>query len=133
MGFSAVPETSGLRLVPLTLVMGTIFLLSHQPGESLPLPEVVNLDKVLHCLAYALLGLAALFALPPAWRRQHPVKAGVGVVLFCLLYGLTDEVHQSFIPGRFPSGADLLADGFGGLLAVLITRGWHRRSERFSE
>ncbi len=126
----AVPEKGWLRLVPVTLVMGTIFLLSHQPGDSLPLPEVVNLDKVLHCLAYAVLGLAALFALPPAWRRRHPVKAGMGVVLFCLLYGLTDEAHQSFIPGRFSSGADLLADGLGGLLAVLVTWGWRHRRER---
>ena len=113
-------ENGWLRAVPVFLVMAIIFFLSHQSGDSFSLPDVVNIDKVLHCLIYAALGLAALFALSPSWRRQHPVKAGIAVVLFCLLYGVTDEFHQSFIPGRFSSGADLVADTLGGLMAVTV-------------
>ena len=115
-------ENGWFRAIPVTLVMGIIFFLSHQPGDSFTLPDVVNIDKVLHCLVYAVLGLAALFALPPPWRRRHPCRAGIAVVLFCLLYGLTDEFHQSFIPGRMPSFADVAADALGGLLAVM---GWN--------
>ena len=119
MRFAALAANGWLRCVPAILVMGFIFLLSHQPGDSISLPDIVNLDKVLHCLIYAVLGLAALFALPSDWQRQHPFKAGIAVVLFCLLYGVTDEFHQSFIPGRFPSAADLVADTLGGLTAVV--------------
>ena len=114
------------RLLPVTLVMGGIFYLSHQPGDSLPMPDIVNFDKLLHCLVYAVLGLTFLFALPPSWRRRRPVLAGCATVLFCLGYGITDEVHQSFIPGRFSSLADLGADTLGGVLAVLTERVRHR-------
>ncbi len=122
MRLAVLAENGWLRCVPVTLVMGGIFFLSHQPDSSFSMPDVVNIDKVLHCLVYAALGLAALFALPPDWRRKHPVKAGIAVVIFCLCYGVTDEFHQSFIPGRIPSFADLAADGLGGLLAVV---GWN--------
>lgn len=121
MRFAVLAANGWLRCVPTILVMGFIFLLSHQPGDSFSLPDVVNIDKVLHCLIYTALGLTALFALPPDWRRQHPIKAGIAVVLFCLCYGVTDEFHQSFVPGRMPSCADVAADALGGLLAVV---GW---------
>jgi VanZ family protein len=42
------------------------------------------------------------------------------VVLFCLLYGISDEFHQSFIPDRMPSILDLIADTAGAAVVVLI-------------
>lgn len=114
------------RPVPLLLVMAVIFYQSHQPGDSFSLPRIAHIDKVLHMLVYTVLGLAALFALPPAWRRRHPVWAGMMVILFCLLHGIADEFHQSFIPGRHPSGADVVADTLGGVLAAIIGWGWQR-------
>jgi hypothetical protein len=112
------------RLLPVTLAMGGIFYMSHQTGDSLSLPDIVNIDKVLHCLAYAVLGLSFLFALSPQWRRQRPLLVGGAVVLFCLLYGFSDEFHQSFIPGRSCSGGDVLADGVGGCLATIVHWRW---------
>ena len=124
---------NGYRLLPVTLVMGGIFYLSHQSGDSLSLPDIVNIDKFLHCGAYTVLGLAFLFALPPQWRHRHPFLAGCSVVLFCLLYGASDEFHQSFIPGRNCSGADLVADGVGGCLAAIAHWRWEHWRERRGE
>jgi hypothetical protein len=42
-------SAASLRLVPVLLVMGTIFYLSHQPGDSLYLPPV-PIDKLAHLL-----------------------------------------------------------------------------------
>lgn len=112
------------RLVPLFLVMTVIFYQSHQPGDSFTLPRIAYIDKILHMLVYTVLGAAALFALPPVWRQRAPVRTGLLVILFCLLHGIADEFHQSFIPGRFPSGADVVADTLGGALAVSIVWGW---------
>ena len=117
-----IPRPSWLRVLPLVAMMTILFILSHQPGDTLPLPAVVNLDKLLHLLAYTVLGLAFLFALPPDWRARRPRAAAVATVLFCLAYGLSDEFHQQFVPGRFPGADDLVADTFGGLCAVLIYR-----------
>ena len=79
------------RFIPVTLVMGGIFFLSQQPGDKISLPDIVNIDKLLHALVYAALGFAFLFALPPDWRRKHPLAAGCATVCFCLCYGVSDE------------------------------------------
>ncbi|MCL1979693.1 MAG: VanZ family protein [Proteobacteria bacterium] len=114
------------RLIPLLLAMGALFYQSHQPGDSFTLPDISNIDKLLHCGAYAVLGGSFLFALTPQWKRRHPVLAGWAAILFCLLYGIFDEFHQSFIPGRFAGIDDVAADFAGGVLAVAGDWGWRR-------
>ncbi len=120
-------NSNRLRLVPVLLTMAVIFYLSHQQGDSFSLPDIANIDKLLHCLLYTALGLAVFFALPPSWRQRHPFLASGAVVLFCLCYGLTDEFHQSFIPGRDSSMADVGADTIGGCLAACISQGLRMR------
>ena len=126
------PRPSWLRVLPLVVVMMLLFVLSHQPGDTLPLPAVVNLDKLLHLLAYTTLGLCFLLALPPGWRTRRPRAAAVATVLFCLAYGLSDEFHQRFVPGRFSGVDDLVFDTLGGLLAVAIDRARQRWTSRRS-
>lgn len=74
-------------------------------------------DKVLHAGAYAV--LAALLTL----ATGRPLL-GVGLAI---AYGITDEVHQSFVPGRDASVGDLVADAAGaalgaGLVVYLLRR-----------
>ena len=126
------PRPSWLRVLPLVAVMTLLFVLSHQPGDTLPLPAVVNLDKLLHLVAYTVLGLSFLFALSPDWRTRRPRAAAVATVLFCLAYGLSDEFHQRFVPGRFSGVDDLVFDTLGGLLAVAIDRARNRWAGRRS-
>jgi len=107
------------RFVPMILVMGTIFFLSHQPGDSLSLPDIPNIDKLLHAGIYGLLALTTLFAVGKESILIRPRQIGFLVLLFCLLYGISDEYHQSFIPGRMPSIWDICADTTGAGLVVL--------------
>ncbi len=116
-------------VVPLLSVMGLLFFLSHHPGDAFSLPDIVNLDKLLHCLAYGVLAATALFAVDPDYRCRRPLASCIGVVLFCLLYGISDEIHQSFIPGRMPSCWDILADVIGALLTVTL---WFNQRRRFA-
>lgn len=111
------------RCIPLTLVMGIIFFLSHQQGTDLPFPRIPGVDKVVHALAYGVLAGAALFAFPPATRRRRTAAVGLAVVVFCILHGVADEFHQSFVPGRSASAGDIIADAIGAMLAVF---GWSR-------
>ncbi len=110
-----------LQLLSLTLAlawMGMIFFLSHQP--SLPTPSLFpGQDKLFHAGAYGLLALLYLGSLP----RHRPGHAGRQVLivsLLAILYGVTDEFHQSFVPGRSPELLDLLADGVGAFTAAWL-------------
>lgn len=103
--------------------MGGIFFLSHQTGSNFSLQKIPHIDKLLHCLLYTVLGLAAFLALSPQFRQQRPLLASAAVVLFCFFYGMSDEFHQYFIPGRRCDFFDVLADASGGVLASCLRLG----------
>lgn len=108
-----------LRLLPMLLVMGVIFFFSHQPGDTLRMPSITGIDKVIHMAVYALLALSVLWFLGS--KEQAPVvRTAIRTLLVCLLYGISDEWHQSMIPHRVASVHDLLADMAGALLVVAI-------------
>ncbi|MDD3813068.1 MAG: VanZ family protein [Desulfocapsaceae bacterium] len=101
------------------LVMGIIFFFSHQSGNTLYLPPLPGADKICHMAIYGLLAMAVLWYFSPA--KQLPlVKVALKTVLFCLVYGISDEFHQSFIPQRSVSGLDLLADLVGAIVVCMI-------------
>lgn len=99
--------------------MGIIFLFSHQTGDSLHLPTFPGADKLAHILAYATLALTVLWYHGPK-GVQNPRRAAIQTVLFCLLYGLSDEYHQSFIALRSVSALDILADTTGAGAVSLV-------------
>lgn len=111
-----------LRIVPMTLVMGTIFLFSHQSGDSLSLPAFPGADKIAHMFAYGVLALSILWYFAQD-GLQNPRRVALQTMAFCLFYGLSDEYHQSFIPLRSVSGLDLLADVAGAFCVILIWLG----------
>ena len=110
---------------PVALYAGTIFLLSAQshPEEQLPsfLLEGVS-DKVLHAVEYGILSLlcyrAFRWAAGPAVARQAVVLA----IVTASVYGLTDEVHQLFVPFRESSWQDWLADTIGAVIGAMSWR-----------
>ena len=112
----------GFRAIPMAVVMGIIFYLSHQPAGTIQLPLVYGLDKILHACIYGVLGLSTCFVFPPRVWRHKPALVSGGVVFFCLLFGISDEIHQSFIAGRDSSGADVLADLVGAFIGVALYR-----------
>jgi VanZ family protein len=114
-----------LRIVPVALVSGMLFFLSHQEGTSLPLPLLPGLDKLIHAGAYALLAASALFVFSPVHRRKRPLQTAALVILYCSLFALSDEYHQSFVTGRYPSVWDLLADMAGTLVLVIAWLRYH--------
>jgi VanZ family protein len=107
---------------PVFLYMAILYGLSSLPGIPIDLPSLPHLDKVLHALAYAGLGmvLARLFRSSPA-----PALAGnpiFWVILTGTLYGISDELHQTCVPGRDASVFDVVADAFGCAVAALLYR-----------
>lgn len=52
--------------------------------------------------------------------RQPGLRAAVLSVLVASLYGITDELHQLFVPGRMTDPLDWLADTAGAATAVAL-------------
>ena len=109
-----------LRCLPMTAVLGIIFFLSSQPGDTIDLPDIPDIDKLLHALVYGVLALTTAHAVPRTWFAKYPFLSPLLIVLFCLLYGISDEFHQSFVPNRTPSLLDLAADTLGAVLAMVL-------------
>jgi VanZ family protein len=104
------------------LMMLVIFGFSATPAKDLPNFNWADVlvKKGGHMLGYGLLGLSYLRGLrgkPDNDRRASLMAWGLAV-----LYAVTDEFHQSFVPGRHPSPVDVLIDGIGaaGLLFVWL-------------
>lgn len=120
------------RLLPALGVMGAIFLLSHQPATDLP-PLFPHFDKLAHFCIYGLLAATLVGAVPPDLRRRRPWAAVGAIILWCLAYGIADEFHQSFIPGRYPSLADIGADTLGAIVVSLGALVFRQPSEKTGE
>ncbi len=110
-----------MRMLPnlgvLLAYCAVIVIQSHLPAP-IDLPEVSHSDKLLHIGAYGV--MAALFyrtcraGWPHAGRRRL-FWASVG---FAALFGLTDEIHQFFVPYRSADPLDFLADMLGAFLGA---------------
>jgi VanZ family protein len=101
---------------------GAIFWLSHLPQSSLPVigPEFPQKDKLHHLIAYAVWGGLFSMALRATWPGLG-LRSGILLVLLGgVLYGASDEFHQSFVPTRQADLADLAADAAGALLGAVI-------------
>ena len=81
-----------------------------------------QLNGIVRQYAHAIVFLIlALFVLS-AFRRSgfRGFKAFFAAFVFCVVYALTDEIHQIFVPGRAWELADLTRDCFGALIGLVI-------------
>jgi VanZ family protein len=96
-------------------------VLSSQPV--LPSPASLN-DKQAHAVAYGILAFLCLMGMT-GWRWRRIAGASLlAAFVLAVLYGVSDEVHQSFVPGRTPDGADVVADAVGAALGLLAAWAW---------
>ncbi|VAX36924.1 hypothetical protein MNBD_UNCLBAC01-1826 [hydrothermal vent metagenome] len=100
---------------PVVFYSGIIFYVSSLSTISVPLSGF-NFDKAVHIVEYLPFG----FLLARALQHTNTNLSGknlVGLVMvLSLVYGLSDEFHQSFVPGRQAGLLDVLADTIGGWL-----------------
>ncbi|GIW13537.1 MAG: hypothetical protein KatS3mg062_0976 [Tepidiforma sp.] len=97
-----------------------IFTLSSFPNP--PGPRVTEPRAVAaHVVIYAVFGFLALHVIA-RWRSGLSRKALLAAWLLAVLYGISDEVHQSFVPNRHATVFDVLADAFGAALGVSLAR-----------
>ena len=112
---------------PVCAYAALIFYVSSQshPEEQVPFVTFFS-DKVVHAVEYALLGALCCRAFQAnqreAWRRQAILLA----IVLTSLYGISDEIHQAFVPFRESSVFDWIADTVG---AAVGAAGFSRLSQ----
>jgi VanZ family protein len=104
-----------IRFFPALIWMGIIFYFSSQQttgigGDSYWLRFFIL--KSFHLIEYAILFILINFA----------INSGINSILIAYLYGVSDEIHQSFIPGRTSKFTDTIIDLLGISIGLLILK-----------
>ena len=126
---------NGVRWIPAAAITACSWHLSSQPTIA-HMPQFWNADKLVHTLCFG--GLAFWTAFGVRFRPQWKPRLSILLPAACVsLYGIVDEIHQSFTPGRSCSPFDWMADTLGALLGsavfyVLVRNISQRRSSRLS-
>ena len=111
----------GWRLVIVWLAL--IFALSSIPNNFGATEDTLPVDKVVHVFEFGGLAFLLTWIGLRARERAHDGRfaafVGAGAVVLALAYGVTDELHQRFVPGRDPSWADFGADALGAVTGAL--------------
>ncbi len=108
--------------LPALLWAAVIFAVSSIPDLSAPELGIKFGDKIIHFFEYFILGFLTAYAVSKQTERIWMVfiiSAAVSGV-----YGILDEIHQLFVPGRSTEGFDMLADVLGSILAAAIYVWW---------
>ena len=116
-----------LRWLPAALIMAVIFGFSSTPSAQLPSFGLLDfvVKKGAHMLGYGLLACAYWVGLGLEKRRWWLA------LLFAILYAMSDEFHQSFVPGRHPSWVDVFGfDGGGALIGLSLVKYWWMNRNR---
>jgi len=112
--------------LPVLFWMVVIFLFSNQAHSGEITKEYlgdynVPIRKLAHACEYAILCLLARRALSHSGGifAKHP---NLFALALSALYALSDEFHQSFVPGRSATIADAGVDSIGAMAALLVLK-----------
>lgn len=108
-----VPLIFWLLLIFTVSARSTLVVIEHEAVEKL-------FYKGAHMLVYAVLAWLWWRALSPERQITWPVL--LLAWLFTVLYAISDEIHQRFVPGRHGQLADVLFDAAGALAMILLIR-----------
>jgi len=98
-----------------TSYMALVFYFSSQ--SHLPLRLIHGTDKIIHAFAYFILAILLFFSFLKSGLRKYLLLISV---LFAVVYGVSDELHQYYVLGRDASLGDIIADSFGALLGSFL-------------
>lgn len=122
---------SALYWLPAFSYMALIFVLSSfpPPQAAREVPIYFNV-KLIHIIEYGVLNLLVYWAISRTSSMTYGWRASYSVAI-AVLYGLTDELHQVFVPGRSGQLIDIFANLIGCVsvqLGIFVCR---MRSQRF--
>ena len=133
----AMPLARWLYFLPAFLFMGAIWWMSSHPvPETVHAWPVLDEMKLTHLIEYSLLALLWLIGFFGSAPRRPEVVYPLTVCL-TFLWGISDEIHQIFVPSRTATISDALTDLVAAVICVelhfaLTTLARRRRQHRRS-
>lgn len=107
--------------LPVIIYAIFIFSLSSIPGRYIP-RLFEGEDILLHILLYALFAFLISRALKEYFPRANKLMRFSWVFAIAIIYAISDEYHQLFVPYRMASWQDIVFDGLGILIAGVFSR-----------
>ena len=104
---------------PIIIYCLIIFIQSSYPSPETA-PDIPYLDKFLHFSAYAVLGALFLRAFKTTRLKDNIKLVIILSILASSFYGISDELHQYFVPYRNADIMDVLADIVGSICGVYL-------------
>jgi VanZ family protein len=104
--------------------MTLIFIQSSIGSLKIPDIEFELADKYAHFIIYGCLGILTARGLKNAQNKKIKENYVSLAIFICVLYGASDEIHQSFVPGRYASWGDWIADTLGVITFVFFYK-WY--------
>ena len=108
-----------LVYVPLIIYWIMLFTATSLPAANLP--SVAISDKIKHFGAF--FGLSVLLSLTLLYQNKNLLFKNhflAAALVISSIYGLLDEIHQSFVPGRNSEFLDWVADSLGAAVGVFV-------------
>lgn len=108
------------KILDINILRSIIYYLEGSDLKYLLYPAVIFYeypDKVGHMILYAFFGMLLYLTLKNSQYPSFRDNAILLAIAIGILYGISDEFHQSFVPGRNANIGDLAADGIGVTLA----------------
>ena len=105
--------------LPLILYCLLIYIQSANPSPK-QIPSFPFVDKVLHFAAYGIMGILFYRAYQTLRIKDNIQMLMLLSVVSASLYGISDEIHQSFVPFRDAEVADVIADIIGAFSGVYL-------------
>ena len=109
--------------LPLIIYCLAIYIQSDFPSPE-RIPSFQFSDKVLHFLAYAVMGVLFYRAYQTLRIKDNLRMLMLLSVVSASLYGIGDEIHQHFVPFRDADILDAIANTLGALCGVYLYHMW---------
>ena len=112
--------------------MGIIYFLSSLPGDSLG-PDHFTVNLIKKAGHFGLYGVLAALYLHAMGGRGALREAGFTAYAISMagavLYAVSDEYHQSYVPGRHAAAMDVAIDAFGAFAMLGTVYRWNRKQQ----
>ncbi len=87
--------------------------------------------KFSHFFEYLVLGVLFANAVMQSFVKNSLIRNVAIVLVFCIVYSISDELHQLFVAGRGPAIRDVVLDSLGSCVGIFLYIGIYSLHKRY--